>query len=89
MPYIKQELREIFNPLIKDLLYELYQQPEDKRDGIINYIFTLLLNNTFNEVDYQKLERLIGILECCKLELYRKKIVPYEEIKEKENGSVI
>jgi hypothetical protein len=31
---------------------------------------------------------MIGILECCKLELYRKKAAPYENEKELENGSV-
>jgi len=29
---------------------------------------------------------MMGAIECCKLELYRKIGAPYEEIKEEENG---
>jgi hypothetical protein len=31
---------------------------------------------------------MVGALECCKLELYRKRIAPYEELKERENGPI-
>jgi hypothetical protein len=30
----------------------------------------------------------IGALECCKLELYRRMVAPYENTKIKENGDV-
>jgi hypothetical protein len=33
-------------------------------------------------------ERVIGALENCKMELYRRKIAPYEDIKIEENGDV-
>lgn len=36
--------------------------------------------NTYNEI--------IGALECCKLELYRRKIALYEDTKIKENDDV-
>jgi len=37
---------------------------------------------------YDDYNTLIGVLENIKLELYRRKIIPYEDIKIKENGDV-
>ena len=31
---------------------------------------------------------MVGVLECCKLELYRKLAAPYEDTKEMESGPV-
>ena len=58
--------------------------------GELNYLITKLIlaysaekgrtYTTFNEV--------VGALECCKQEFYRRVVVPYEEEKRKENGDV-
>jgi hypothetical protein len=37
---------------------------------------------------YADYNEVIGALECCKLELYRRAVVPYEERKIEENGDV-
>ena len=37
---------------------------------------------------YAVYNELIGALECAKLELYRKRVAPYEEEKIAENGEV-
>ena len=58
--------------------------------GGLNYILTttcLYYLKTKGE-SYQTYNDIIGALECCKLELYRRKISPYEDIKIKENGDV-
>lgn len=39
-------------------------------------------------VNYAKLNAAIGALECTKLELYRRMIAPYEDLKRHENGDV-
>jgi len=60
-------------------------------DGILNYVFTTMLLSTVAERDearYIEYERAIGILECAKLELYRKAVAPYEDKKAAENGEV-
>ena len=37
---------------------------------------------------YQIYNDIIGALECCKQEFYRRKIEEYENLKVKENGDV-
>lgn len=37
---------------------------------------------------YQTYNDIIGALENCKLELYRRRVAPYEDKKIKENGDV-
>ena len=41
-----------------------------------------------NGVSYSFLNDFIGVLECVKLELYRRVATPYEEDKRQENGDV-
>ena len=58
--------------------------------GDINYLVTQLCQ-TFLELkgeSYATYNELIGALECCKLELYRRKIAIYEDKKIKSNGDV-
>ncbi len=58
--------------------------------GNLNYLITRIVNR-FVKVDGKKyftFAVIVGTLICCVLEIYRKRVVPYEEIKEKENGSV-
>jgi hypothetical protein len=38
--------------------------------------------------NYDNFNEVIGVLECMKLELYRRMIAPYEDTKCKENGDV-
>ena len=35
---------------------------------------------------YAQINAAIGMMECCKLELYRKVAAPYEDQKEHDNG---
>lgn len=57
--------------------------------GDLNYLFSFILNrNLGSNVRYARINELIGALECCKIELYRKKASDYEDLKEKENGTV-
>lgn len=83
MPYIKQEDRKYLEGIIlEDLVIS--------GPGELNYVFTriaLKYLNTYG-VKYQNINDIIGALEGCKLELYRRIAVPYEEIKLRENGDV-
>lgn len=40
------------------------------------------------ELDYALLNEVIGVLECLKLEIFRRIVAPYEKRKRKENGEV-
>lgn len=92
MPYIKenyrQELQENIDQLAKKIQSIHQNHPEQTRDGLLNFAVTELLNEVFPDARYTDFNELIGFLECCKLEYYRKKIAPYEDLKEQENGAV-
>lgn len=80
MPYIKPEDR---NKLEDDI-------GRIESPGELNYLITLLINDyiSTNEECYQTYNDIMGALEGAKLELYRRKIAPYEDQKIKENGDV-
>ncbi len=92
MPYIKQSQRENLNPAIDELVNRVRvtcEQDKDQPDGMLNYAMTsLLLGTVAKDKRYFNLERAVGCLECCKLELYRRVAAPYENVKAKENGDV-
>jgi len=58
--------------------------------GELNYVITSIINRVFSqtEQDYAQLNAVIGMLENVKLEFYRRKVTPYEDIKIKQNGDV-
>ena len=86
MPYIKQEDREKFYRE-HNLTYmaELCETP-----GELNYAITSILHEYIysHGKSYATFNEMIGVLECAKMELYRRKIAPYENEKIKENGDV-
>ena len=95
MPYIKQELREELSEelnALKRKLFNLNGFNSDGRAGILNYVITDLLDTCYgplSDAKYKDYNEAIGMLECCKLEFYRKAAAPYEDIKEKQNGKVL
>jgi hypothetical protein len=92
MPYIKQDFRDELVPLIDALAKKINEinekNPAQTRDGLLNYSLTEIMNQVFPDARYTDFNEIIGFLECCKLEYYRKKIAPYEDLKETENGPV-
>lgn len=89
MPYIPSEQREIFDEhvdtIVTNLVTLLAAHP-----GALNYIITRLALGIVAEKDesYQTYNDIIGALEACKLEFYRKQVSRYERLKEEENGPV-
>ena len=83
MPYINQDRR-------NDLLPAIDSFPAIKTVGELNYVVTLLVQKFLarQRVGYTELNAAIGVLECAKLELYRRVVSPYEDTKIKENGDV-
>lgn len=92
MPYIKKEFRDELTPLIDALSQKINEihaaNPAQTRDGLLNFSVTETLNQVYPDARYTDMNELIGMLECCKLEYYRKTIAPYEDLKEAENGAV-
>lgn len=84
MPYIKKEDRERIDPILEKLL------PEITGPGDLNYAITALIHDivAHKGQSYTLYNELIGVLECAKLELYRRKVSRYEDHKILENGDV-
>ena len=87
MPYINEEVRkDLMNVGLGDLLHYIERATPP---GNLNYIITMILSKALGEnPNYARFNEIIGVLECCKLEMYRRKIAKYEEQKIKENGDV-
>ena len=90
MPYIPKYERSKWEIHITSLESLIHNIPEDKIDGELNYLFTRLLHIAYSNSSesYARYDRAIGLLECVKQELYRRKIGPYEDRKIEENGDV-
>lgn len=58
--------------------------------GELNYFITKILDQYISTKgkNYQNLNEVIGVLECAKLEIYRRIIAPYEDTKIEQNGDV-
>jgi hypothetical protein len=58
--------------------------------GELNFVISTQINNYLKRdgLSYANVNEMIGALECCKLELYRRVAAPYEDLKQKENGDV-
>lgn len=88
MPYVNKEYRDILDDYVNELIITLKMLKDDSLDGCLNYVVTLLIDKLYGNNGYAVHNRAIGILECVKQEYYRRKIVPYEEKKRKDNGDV-
>lgn len=91
MPYINQESRKLLDSDIDWLVHQLklvYKEIDGGKAGLLNYTITRLLLDTYDKDNYDSYNERIGVLEACKLEFYRKRVAPYEDQKEYENGGV-
>lgn len=84
MPYVDNSLREDLNSKVS------YAGRSIETAGELNYLITRLLNEYVNShgKSYATLNEVIGALECSKLELYRRIVAPYEDLKIEQNGDV-
>ena len=80
MPYIK--------PINRIEMLNLPRGPQEV--GEYNYLLTDLCNYYLkrNGLCYKSINDLIGVLECAKLELYRK-LSWYEDMKARDSGEVL
>lgn len=80
MPYIPQDRRDYI---------EMWGDEPDTA-GELNYTITVLCIEYLKAhgTRYATLNEVIGVLECAKLEFYRRLAAPYEDAKIKQNGDV-
>jgi hypothetical protein len=87
LPYIKTINRAKYDTVLKELIEILKTLPPEKVDGELNYVFTKLLKEIY-PLRYFHINKAIGVLECAKLEYYRRVAAPYEDKKIQETGDV-
>lgn len=90
MPYIHPDQRKELDPAIDALLSQL-KLTGAKSDvgGCFNYVITRIALGLVVKPSYKVWSGLVGVLETCKLELYRRFVGPYEDLKRTEHGDVI
>lgn len=79
MPYITEEAKE-----------EIRMYRNANNPGELNYCFTEIIVQYVKDqkLSYRTINDVIGALEGSKLEFYRRVAVPYEVMKQSENGDV-
>ena len=79
MPYIKAERR--------DNIEEVMEYPESED---INFVMTTLLIDYVNKkgMTYSTINEVLGVLECVKMEFFRRIAIPVENQQLNENGDV-
>ena len=87
MPYIKAINRNKYEKLLENLINILKTLPPEKIDGELNYVVTKILKEIY-PLRYFHINKAVGVLECIKLEYYRRVAAPYEDLKIKETGDV-
>ena len=87
MPYIKKESRERVALFLKPMLEGI--EKSLLTEGEMNYIITqMLISWAKPKLSYSKINASLGVLECVKLEFYRRLAAPYESAKASENGDI-
>ena len=87
MPYIKSGDRPIIDEKIQALIEYLKSRPVESQDGDLNYAVTRIIHELYPQ-NYFNYNRAVGVLSAIQLELYRRKVAPYEDLKIAENGDV-
>ena len=82
MPYIP--------PYDRTKLDEAMENLDPINAGELNYVITTILLDYLGAkgAGYNWMNEVVGVLECVKLELYRRALAPYEDQKAKINGDV-
>jgi hypothetical protein len=63
--------------------------PLPQTAGQLNYVFARLIDRVLgNNPSYEDINTVVGVLECCKAEAYRRVATPLEIQKCEENGDV-
>jgi len=96
MPYIAQDHRtEALNEAIKELVNLINgsgctDDAGNFHPGVFNYAISMIINDLLqrNKISYSNINKIIGVLECVKLELYRRVASPYEDKMIEKNGDV-
>ena len=89
MPYIPKDLRGRLDGAIDQLLARMAEEGL-AGPGVVNYVITRIVAGASlrGGTSYAKINEAVGVLECAKLEFYRRLAGPYEDKKIDDNGDV-
>lgn len=81
MPYIPKEARVRFDEAMP---------PTPSNAGELNYLMTQIARAYWREngANYQAFNDILGAFDGAKLELYRREVAPYEDVKIQQNGDL-
>jgi hypothetical protein len=85
MPYINSNRRKAFKSALGDL------QAQIEGAGDLNYVISKLCKRYVQirePITYSLLNEIIGVLESAKMELFRRMVAPYEDVKIQEHGDI-
>ena len=90
MPYIKPADRNRLDDSLSSLAAKIVVEEPSTQAGVLNYCISALFNEVLKTrgLNYRNLNELVGVLECAKLEIYRRVAAPYEDGKILDNGDV-
>ena len=84
MPYVSQDERKALKPLT-----DAFEALDIESAGTLNYLVTMLCRAFLKKRRrYEAFNAVVGVLECAKLELYRRWVAPYEDEKIAEHGDL-
>lgn len=95
MPYIAQDRRLELDTTLRGLKLSISRISGGPKAGDMNYVITELLTEYAREkavydglLPYAVINEVVGILECAKLEFYRRAATPKEDQAIKDNGDI-
>lgn len=89
MPYVPQTHRADIDSNIDQMINQLKTMTASNPSalaGDLNYAITRIIDGVYPTKRYNYINEAIGVLECAKLELYRRLAAPYEDLKMQEHG---
>lgn len=91
MPYIRDDKRKQIESELDQLIIKFLDTEDGGTAGRFNYLISSMMGAILNNderISYARINELIGVLECAKMELYRRVAAPYEDDKSRINGDV-
>lgn len=96
MPYITSDRRNQFEIPIDEIVtllgWDVIKEEfdETKVAGDLNYIIYSIIKRYIEKLGpkYNRYNMLLGVLDCCSKEIYRKLVAPYEEKCIEKNGDI-
>jgi hypothetical protein len=87
MPYIKQALRDNLDVEIQEVIDKIEEMDVESKNGIVVYALYKIVKELYWH-SFDEISDGIKVLECAKLEFYRKVLAPYEDIAIDRNGDI-